>query len=128
MFLLLYWRIMGTPNEDTWPGVTSLPDFKSAFPKWPPKVIKIRNYCNITSPSILFEPLLMHGCDWFLYFSQDLSSMVPNLDAGGLDLLCVSRLFPWWPSREIWEMLSQASSYSTLSLLRIFFFCRKCSA
>ncbi|PKI53441.1 hypothetical protein CRG98_026131 [Punica granatum] len=28
---------MGTPNEDTWPGVTSLPDFKSAFPKWPPK-------------------------------------------------------------------------------------------
>jgi len=31
---------MGTPNEDTWPGVTSLPDFKSAFPKWQPKVIK----------------------------------------------------------------------------------------
>ncbi|KAK7260377.1 hypothetical protein RIF29_26370 [Crotalaria pallida] len=28
---------MGTPNEDIWPGVTSLPDFKSAFPKWPPK-------------------------------------------------------------------------------------------
>lgn len=46
---------MGTPNEDTWPGVTSLPDFKSAFPKWPPK---------------------------------DLATMVPNLDAAGLDLLC----------------------------------------
>ncbi|KAF3509070.1 hypothetical protein F2Q69_00005482 [Brassica cretica] len=27
-------RIMGTPYEDTWPGVTSLPDYKSAFPKW----------------------------------------------------------------------------------------------
>lgn len=31
-------RILGTPNEETWPGVTSLPDFKSAFPKWPAKV------------------------------------------------------------------------------------------
>ncbi|KAM3702994.1 hypothetical protein ACJW31_04G064100 [Castanea mollissima] len=27
----------GTPNDDTWPGVTSLPDYKSAFPKWAPK-------------------------------------------------------------------------------------------
>lgn len=33
------WRVLGTPNEDTWPGVTSLPDFKSAFPKWPSKVM-----------------------------------------------------------------------------------------
>ncbi|WVZ23227.1 hypothetical protein V8G54_001771 [Vigna mungo] len=33
-------RILGTPNEDTWPGVTSLPDFKSAFPKWQPKDLK----------------------------------------------------------------------------------------
>ncbi|XP_054801195.1 cell division control protein 2 homolog isoform X3 [Prosopis cineraria] len=28
---------MGTPNEDTWPGVNSLPDFKSTFPRWTPK-------------------------------------------------------------------------------------------
>ncbi|OMO91100.1 hypothetical protein COLO4_18633 [Corchorus olitorius] len=35
--LFKIFRILGTPNEDTWPGVTSLPDFKSAFPKWPPK-------------------------------------------------------------------------------------------
>ncbi|CAH8386336.1 unnamed protein product [Eruca vesicaria subsp. sativa] len=32
--LFKIFRIMGTPNEDTWPGVTSLPDYKSAFPKW----------------------------------------------------------------------------------------------
>ncbi|CAJ1935929.1 unnamed protein product [Sphenostylis stenocarpa] len=32
--------ILGTPNEETWPGVTSLPDFKSAFPKWQPKDLK----------------------------------------------------------------------------------------
>jgi cyclin-dependent kinase len=27
-------RILGTPSEADWPGVTSLPDFKSSFPKW----------------------------------------------------------------------------------------------
>ncbi|MCD9560418.1 Cell division control protein 2 A [Datura stramonium] len=35
--LFKIFRVMGTPNEDTWPGVTSLPDYKSAFPKWPAK-------------------------------------------------------------------------------------------
>lgn len=24
----------GTPNNDSWPGVTSLPDFKTTFPKF----------------------------------------------------------------------------------------------
>jgi len=27
-------RILGTPTEEEWPGVTSFPDFKSSFPKW----------------------------------------------------------------------------------------------
>lgn len=27
-------RLLGTPDEQTWPGVTSFPDFKSSFPKW----------------------------------------------------------------------------------------------
>ncbi|KAF1980737.1 Pkinase-domain-containing protein [Aulographum hederae CBS 113979] len=27
-------RILGTPSEEEWPGVTSFPDFKSSFPKW----------------------------------------------------------------------------------------------
>ncbi|EPS43765.1 hypothetical protein H072_2265 [Dactylellina haptotyla CBS 200.50] len=27
-------RILGTPNEETWPGVTSLPDYKASFPQW----------------------------------------------------------------------------------------------
>ncbi|GJM90068.1 hypothetical protein PR202_ga06311 [Eleusine coracana subsp. coracana] len=29
-------RIMGTPTEESWPGVASLPDYKSTFPKWTP--------------------------------------------------------------------------------------------
>lgn len=28
-------RILGTPTEETWPGVSDLPDYKSDFPKWP---------------------------------------------------------------------------------------------
>ncbi|XP_058109734.1 cell division control protein 2 homolog A isoform X1 [Magnolia sinica] len=35
--LFKIFRVLGTPNEETWPGVTALPDFKSAFPKWPSK-------------------------------------------------------------------------------------------
>jgi len=27
-------RVLGTPNEDNWPGVSSLPDYKSTFPQW----------------------------------------------------------------------------------------------
>lgn len=27
-------RILGTPSEDSWPGVSSLPDYKPTFPQW----------------------------------------------------------------------------------------------
>ncbi|KAG0630307.1 hypothetical protein M758_1G168700 [Ceratodon purpureus] len=37
--LFKIFRTLGTPNEEVWPGVTSLPDFKTAFPKWPPKAL-----------------------------------------------------------------------------------------
>jgi len=33
-------RVMGTPNESVWPGVTSLPDFKTTFPQWQPKPLE----------------------------------------------------------------------------------------
>lgn len=48
---------MGTPNEETWPGVTALPDFKSAFPKWPSKVLKMINtliYQHVNHCTFLF--------------------------------------------------------------------------
>jgi len=28
-------RVMGTPNEERWPGVSQLPDYKPTFPQWP---------------------------------------------------------------------------------------------
>eukprot|EP01018_Ginkgo_biloba_P020448 Gb_39785 [translate_table: standard] len=46
--LFKIFRVLGTPNEETWPGVTSLPDFKSAFPKWPAKVAPLEVFQKVT--------------------------------------------------------------------------------
>jgi hypothetical protein len=27
-------RVLGTPNEESWPGVKQLPDYKPTFPQW----------------------------------------------------------------------------------------------
>jgi cyclin-dependent kinase len=27
-------RLLGTPNEEVWPGVAQLPDYKPTFPQW----------------------------------------------------------------------------------------------
>ena len=35
--LFKIFQIMGTPNENVWPNVNKLPDFKSTFPQWKPK-------------------------------------------------------------------------------------------
>lgn len=32
--LFRIFRVLGTPNEAAWPGVTELPDFKPIFPNW----------------------------------------------------------------------------------------------
>lgn len=29
--------VLGTPDEGSWPGVSSLPDYKTSFPKWRPQ-------------------------------------------------------------------------------------------
>ncbi|KAJ3360794.1 Cyclin-dependent kinase 2 [Kappamyces sp. JEL0680] len=52
--LFKIFRILGTPDEDSWPGVTQLPDFKESFPVWAAK---------------------------------DLSTVFPNLEVAGVELL-----------------------------------------
>ncbi len=37
--LFKIFQIMGTPNEETWPNVSKLPDYKKTFPQWKPKVL-----------------------------------------------------------------------------------------
>jgi cyclin-dependent kinase len=29
--------VLGTPNEDLWPGVKQLQDYKTTFPQWSPQ-------------------------------------------------------------------------------------------
>ena len=33
--LFKIFRVLGTPTDDTWPGVTGLQDYNTAFPQWP---------------------------------------------------------------------------------------------
>eukprot|EP00193_Tetraselmis_chui_P000782 CAMPEP_0177759602 /NCGR_PEP_ID=MMETSP0491_2-20121128/4820_1 /TAXON_ID=63592 /ORGANISM="Tetraselmis chuii, Strain PLY429" /LENGTH=483 /DNA_ID=CAMNT_0019275443 /DNA_START=128 /DNA_END=1579 /DNA_ORIENTATION=- len=35
--LFQIFRLLGTPNENVWPGVSELEDYKEAFPKWRPQ-------------------------------------------------------------------------------------------
>ncbi len=35
--LFKIFRVLGTPTDATWPGVSELPDYKDTFPKWAPK-------------------------------------------------------------------------------------------
>lgn len=36
-------RTLGTPNNDVWPDVESLPDYKSTFPKWKSGNLSVKN-------------------------------------------------------------------------------------
>lgn len=35
--LFRIFRVLGTPDENLWPGVSKLPDYKTSFPKWRPQ-------------------------------------------------------------------------------------------
>ena len=38
--LFRIFRSMGTPDEELWPGVSTLPDWKPTFPKWPKRSLR----------------------------------------------------------------------------------------
>lgn len=38
--LFRIFRSLGTPNDEVWPGVSSLPDWKATFPKWQKRSIR----------------------------------------------------------------------------------------
>lgn len=33
-YVIISCRVLKTPTEELWPGVTSLPDYKATFPNW----------------------------------------------------------------------------------------------
>mmetsp|Transcript_9874 Transcript_9874/g.18609 ORF Transcript_9874/g.18609 Transcript_9874/m.18609 type:complete len:109 (-) Transcript_9874:107-433(-) len=38
--LIRIFSVLGTPNEELWPGISLLPDYSENFPKWNPKNLK----------------------------------------------------------------------------------------
>ena len=40
-------RALGTPTEDTWPGVSKLPDYLPVFPKWRQRAMPVRTPVDI---------------------------------------------------------------------------------
>jgi len=38
--LFRIFRLLGTPNEATWPGVSQLRDYKATFPQWSPQTLR----------------------------------------------------------------------------------------
>ncbi|KAJ9692084.1 hypothetical protein PVL29_011261 [Vitis rotundifolia] len=57
--LFKIFKVLGTPNQDTWTGMNSLIDFKSAFPKWSPKDLTT-NIPNLKSACIDFLSRTQH--------------------------------------------------------------------
>lgn len=56
-------RIFGTPNNTTWDGVESLPEYKSTWPKWKPSTIieeQLKNKLSINNINILKKMLEMN--------------------------------------------------------------------
>jgi len=50
-------RILGTPNEDAWPGVTLLQDWNEDFPVWPS--LNVARFCNLSETGVdLVEKLI----------------------------------------------------------------------
>ena len=41
--LFQIFRVLGTPNENVWPGVSQLPDYNATFPNWSPQNLSIYN-------------------------------------------------------------------------------------
>jgi len=70
--LFKIFRALGTPNEEVWPGVTSLPDYKSGnqFPQWP-----------------------------ILRSFEEAQQLAPTLDPAGLELLL--HMLCYHPTRRI---------------------------
>ncbi|KAK6057280.1 hypothetical protein COOONC_05203 [Cooperia oncophora] len=58
--LFRLFRILGTPTEAEWPGVSQLPDYKPTFPKWKGSSLaeKMANYMDHDAIDLLEEMLV----------------------------------------------------------------------
>ena len=64
----MLYRILGTPNEDVWPGVTSLPDYKPSFPQWQPKQLEdeVANLDDVSNDLLAVSEHVLALATWLL--------------------------------------------------------------
>lgn len=54
--------VLGTPDESTWPGVSSLPDYKSTFPQWSATSLRAavkgldENGLDLLASTLVYDP------------------------------------------------------------------------
>jgi cyclin-dependent kinase 2 len=60
--LFKIFKVLGTPNEDTFPGVSALPDYKATFPKWRAQSLErlVPNLCpsgiDLLAQMVCYDP------------------------------------------------------------------------
>lgn len=60
--LMKTFQLFGTPNEQVWPGVSELPDYKPLFPQWIPKPLNEKvpsldaSGIDLLTQMMLYEP------------------------------------------------------------------------
>ncbi|KAK7517642.1 kinase-like domain-containing protein [Phyllosticta paracitricarpa] len=84
-------RILGTPTEQDWPGVTSFPDFKPSFPKWHRTDVAAvvpaldDNGLDLLDALLVYDPAgrisAKQACQ-HPYFTDDSPSYVPSMKNG----------------------------------------------
>lgn len=58
-------QVLGTPNEDVWPGVTLLQDWTPRFPLWPRELLSVTSFTHtqtITQKPTQVGPPFNFGC------------------------------------------------------------------
>uniref|UniRef100_A0A0G4F533 Cyclin-dependent kinase 2 homolog n=1 Tax=Chromera velia CCMP2878 TaxID=1169474 RepID=A0A0G4F533_9ALVE len=88
--LFKIFRLRGTPTEESWPGVTELPEFRSTFPKWrdvlPERLSSLRPVLGESGCDLLIKLLVLcpkKRIDVFdalkhPYFSEDAEAFKRN--------------------------------------------------
>ncbi|XP_075527010.1 cyclin-dependent kinase 2-like [Dermacentor variabilis] len=57
--LFRIFRTLGTPDENSWPGVTNLPDYKATFPRWEPQsLVNIINGLDADGEDLILKLLI----------------------------------------------------------------------
>jgi serine/threonine protein kinase len=90
--LFRVFRYLGTPNEETWPGVSNLPDFKvrplpAAAHLHPPEPILHHEQCATISCHLVSSHPAASQATFPQWRSRPITECCPSLDADGLDLL-----------------------------------------